>query len=389
METGIDKISFYTAQYYIDMKTLADVRGVDRDKYYVGIGQERMSVAPPDEDVITLAASAAKPLLEGINPSDIELLLFATETGIDQSKAAGIYVHRLLGLSHRCRVVELKQACYSCTAGLQMARSLLAAHPDKKALIIASDVARYELDSPGEATQGCAAIAMLVSANPRIMAIDEESGYYTEDVMDFWRPNYRDEALVDGKFSTKQYIATLEHTWKQYQEQTGRSFGDFKHFCYHVPFSKMAEKAHQRLARANNVKLTPELFEQQIGRSLIYNRITGNSYTASLYVGLTSLLDSTEEDLGNQRIGLFSYGSGCVAEFFSGVVIPGYKDHLLSSNHLNILDNRAELTYQQYEDIYHFGVPKDGGDHSFPLYKTGPYRLAGIKDHKRLYETVS
>ena len=104
--------------------------------------------------MVTLAASAAYPLMQDGELDDVELLLFATETGIDQSKAAGIYVHGLLEMSPRCRTVELKQACYSGTLGIQMAIGFVARNPTKKALVITSDVARYELGSPGEATQG-------------------------------------------------------------------------------------------------------------------------------------------------------------------------------------------------------------------------------------------
>ena len=38
----------------------------------------------------------------------------------------------------------------------------------------------------------------------------------------------------------------------------------------------------------------------QIGNSLRYNRLMGNSYTGSLYVGLCSLLES-EDDLAGHR----------------------------------------------------------------------------------------
>ena len=71
-----------------------------------------------NEDVVTMAASAAKRIIEDTKPDNIDMLLFATESSIDQSKAAGIYVHRLLGLSSRCRVVELKQACYGRYCGI-------------------------------------------------------------------------------------------------------------------------------------------------------------------------------------------------------------------------------------------------------------------------------
>jgi hydroxymethylglutaryl-CoA synthase len=128
--------------------------------------------------------------------------------------------------------------------------------------------------------------------------------------------------------------------------------------------------------------------QQLLDESLRYSRIVGNCYSGSMYVGLTSLLDTAEEDLSGKRIGLYSYGSGCVGEFFSGVVQPGYKDVLLTNQHRNLLENRTELTYQQYEDIFNYTVPVDGGEYVFPQYKTGAFRFSGISQHKREYESL-
>jgi hydroxymethylglutaryl-CoA synthase len=388
MNIGIDRISFYTSHYYVDLKMLAEARSVDIDKFYKGIGQEKMGIPPPDEDVVTLGASAAWPLMRDGELDEVELLLFATESGIDQSKAAGVYVHGLLEMQPRCRVIELKQACYSGTAALQMAIGFVARNPGKKALVIASDVARYELGSPGEATQGCGAVAMLITKNPRLVAIEPESGYYTEDVMDFWRPNYRSEALVDGKYSTMVYIHALLESWAQYAELTDRTLSDFDRFCYHIPFTKMAEKAHQKLCRKLKVLIDQEQMLNLLEGSLRYSRITGNCYAGSMYVGLASLLDTTAEDLAGQRVGFYSYGSGCVGEFFSGVVQPGYRKFLYADAHQNMLENRSELTYQQYEDIFNYAVPTDGGEYIFPQYRTGPFRFSGISQHKREYESL-
>lgn len=382
MKFGIDRISFYTPHYFLDLKTMAGARGVDPDKFYLGIGQEKMGVLPPDEDVVTMGASAAYRIAQAEDLSDVELLLFATESGIDQSKSAGVFVHQLLGLCERCRTVEIKQACYSGTAALQLAIGFCARNPGKRALVIASDVARYELESPGEATQGGGAVAMLVSANPRLIAIDQEAGYYTQDVMDFWRPNYRSEALVDGKYSTLVYIRALTASWLQYAELSGRSLSDFSRFCYHIPFTKMADKAHSRLCR----KMKADYSHAVLTESLRYSRIVGNCYSASMYVGLCSLLDHCADELAGERIGFYSYGSGCVGEFFSGEVQPGWRDHLFTAEHRQMLDGRQELTFRQYEDIYNYKLPQDGGQYEQPLYRTGVFRLKGVAQHKREYE---
>ena len=385
MSVGIDEISFYTSNYFLDLKTLAEVQGTDPDKYYTGIGQEKMGMAAPDEDVVTMAANAALPLIESAGTEGVSTLMFATETGIDQSKAAGIYVHRLLGLNDNCRVVELKQACYSATAALQMACALVARKPDSKVLVIASDIARYDLDTPGEATQGCGAVAMMVTANPRLVSIDPEVGNYAEDVMDFWRPNYRSTALVDGKYSTKIYLKALKKAWDHFRYVSPLTFSDFSHFCYHLPFSRMAQKAHQQLVRHNKAGLSAEQQNAQIDKTLVYNRTIGNSYTASMYIGLTSLLDNTAEDLSGKRIGFFSYGSGCVGEFFSGTVVPGYRNALHAARHHEMLAARQEISHDEYLELYRHQVPTDGGEHRFAEGTTGRFRLAGISHHKREY----
>ncbi|OMH33935.1 hydroxymethylglutaryl-CoA synthase [Motiliproteus sp. MSK22-1] len=385
MSVGIDDISFYTSNFYLDLKSLADVHNIDEEKFYLGIGQEKMGIVAADEDVVTMAANAALPLLESIEKDSISTLMFATETGIDQSKAAGVYVHRLLGLSNRCRVVELKQACYSATAAIQMACALVARDPEKKVLVVASDIARYDLNSSGEATQGCGAAAILISANPRLLEIHPESGHYTEDVMDFWRPNYRSTALVDGKYSTKIYLKSLKQAWQHYQEVSGAEFEQMDYFCYHLPFTRMAEKSQSQLARYTKSECSAEQLSAKIDPSLHYNRIIGNSYTASMYIGLVSLLDNAEEDLSGKRVAFFSYGSGCVAEFYTGTVMPGYQQFLHREQHRQLLDQRTELSYPEYLELYNFEYPTDGDEHHFPEQTKGQFRLEGINQHKRIY----
>ena len=197
MSIGIHDLALATSHHSLDLGNLADHYGIDPAKFRVGIGQDVMSVLASDEDIVTMAADATARILERNGTDGIRTLLFATESGIDQSKSAGVYVHKLVGLPSTVRVVELKQACYSATAALQFAVGLIARDPSQKVLVVASDVARYDLGSSGESTQGAAAAAMLVQADPGLLAVEVPAGVFTEDVMDFWRPNYRSTALVD------------------------------------------------------------------------------------------------------------------------------------------------------------------------------------------------
>jgi len=74
-----------------------------------------------------------------------------------------------------------------------------------------------------------------------------------------------------------------------------------------------------------------------------------------------------------------------MAEFFSGIVKKGYREHLFTREHQAMLASRVPLRFRQYENIFMYGVPKDGADHVFAPYRTGPFRFAGIQGHKRLY----
>lgn len=57
-----------------------------------------------------------------------------------------------------------------------------------------------------------------------------------------------------------------------------------------------------------------------------YGKEVGNIYTASLYMSLLSLLEVDQPKAGS-LIGLFSYGSGAMAEFFTGRLVDGYENN--------------------------------------------------------------
>lgn len=390
VKVGIETLALYTSRYALEHKTLAHARRISPDKYNIGLGQYMMSVPPPGEDIVTMGANAGLVALQGVDVNDIDMLLFATESGIDDSKAAGTYVHDLLNLNERCRVVELKQACYAGTAAMQLSLSYIKAYPQKKVLVIASDIARYGLETSGESSQGAGAIAMVLSANPHLIQIEPEFGVMTENVMDFWRPPYLKHALVDGKASSKLYLNMLEKSWLQYEGLSNRHIRDHARFCYHVPVPRLVEKAHQHLLSVTGYDhLLEEESATHIQAGLDYGRQMGNSYTAALYVALASMLETTKEDLAGKRIGFYSYGSGCVAEYFSGVVSAQYRDHLHTQYHADLLAKRKSLTYEEYVNFYEFAYVQDGSLQDIPVYDTGHFRLAKIHQHKRIYEKAA
>ncbi|MBP1949968.1 hydroxymethylglutaryl-CoA synthase [Virgibacillus litoralis] len=385
MKIGIDKIGFYAPHLFVDMNKLAVSRNVEPEKFTIGIGQEKMSIPPITQDPVTLAANAALEVLDEKDKEAIDFVIFGTESGIDSSKSAGVYVHDLLGLNPYARVIEVKQACYGATAGIQMAKGHIALNPKSKVLVLGSDIARYGLDTPGEATQGAGAVALVISADPNIMALEDQSVYFTSDIMDFWRPVYSDKAFVDGKLSNEQYISFFSKVWEQYKTKSGLELNDFEAICFHLPYTKMGLKALKTVLDEGSEDAKERLVANY-KISTGYNRNVGNIYTGSLYLSLLSLIEQKDDLAERSRIGLFSYGSGAVGEFFTGILQPNYREHLYVGKHNNLFSARKEVTVPEYEEIFQQTLPTDGSTVNLDINNDpASICLSGMDDNKRQY----
>jgi len=355
---GIDAIGLGIPRAYVDLGELAAARGVPADKYIKGLGVSRMAIVGPDEDPVTLAVAAARRLFAGAgrDPGEIGYCAVGTETAVDHSKPVASYVHGLLGLPQRCRVFETKHACYGATAALLGAAEWIAAGSagGRSALVIATDIARYELHSPGEPTQGAGAVAMLVSERPRLLELEVgQSGSYARDVHDFWRPLHRKDALVDGQFSVTCYLEALDGAYTDWKERAGEPGAPLERTCYHVPYGKMAHKAHRRRLALDGIGEADAdaRFAVEVAPSLRFSAEVGNVYTGSLYLAFASLMAGAARPAPGARVGLFSYGSGCGAEFFAGRIADGAAE---LSERLDLgapLEGRTRLTLSEYEAL--------------------------------------
>jgi hydroxymethylglutaryl-CoA synthase len=275
----------------------------------------------------------------------------------------------------------------------------------RKALVIATDIARYEIGSAGEPTQGAGAVAMVVSPDPRLLAIDfRRSGSFAAGVFDFWRPLDRREAVVDGKYSLDCYLRALEGAYGDYRAAADGGDANrppladrFRAFLYHTPFPKMAWKAHRRLLEIDWTEFDQTLtewerealakasFESTVGPYLAACREVGNTYTASLYFCLATLLEEYGRTLAGERIALFSYGSGCCAEFFSGLVGPLARNEPTGLGEL--LRSRRTLSVEEYETLRSQTEPEGAVLRPVEGFQ-GHFSYAGTEDHRRQYFSV-
>ncbi len=360
MSVGIEAINAYCGRTCIDIRELFEKRGLDLERF-ANLMMERKSVNLPCEDPVTLAVNAAKPIVDALSAEErgrIELVITSTESGLDFGKSLSTYIHDYLGLSRTVRLFEIKQACYGGTAAFQMAANVVAAgaSPGAKALVIATDIARAAAKGTyGEPSQGVAAVAMLVSDTPAIFALDHgASGCYGYEVMDTCRPLPELET-GDPDLSILAYLECVEATFKAYGDRVdGADYAStFDYLAFHTPFAGMVKGAHRHAMRKFTRTAAPQVeqdFQRRVAPSLRYCVEVGNVYSATVYLALCSLIDHAALERPS-RVGVFSYGSGCSSEFYSGVVTPDAAVRVGRMGLARHLAARRQLSMDRYDAL--------------------------------------
>jgi polyketide biosynthesis 3-hydroxy-3-methylglutaryl-CoA synthase-like enzyme PksG len=366
---GIEAINVFGGTAYLNVMELAQYRQLDLQRFENLLMKEK-TVALPYEDPVTCGVNAAKPIVDALSDAEkdrIEMLITCTESGIDFGKSISSYIHDYLGLNRNCRLFEIKQACYSGTAGLQMGINFVLSQvsPGAKALVVASDISRFIVAEAGEAltadwsyaepSSGAGAVALLISETPYVFQVDQgANGYYGYEVMDTCRPIPDGEA-GDADISLMSYLDCCEQTFLEYQRRVeGVNYKDsFQYLTFHTPFGGMVKGAHRTMMR-KIVKATPaeieEDFQKRVIPGLTYCQRVGNIMGGTVLLSLASTIDNGQFD-SPKRIGCFSYGSGCCSEFYSGVVLLDGHKRLRSMGIESQLNERYKLSMDEYESL--------------------------------------
>ena len=252
---GIEAMNVYGGTAYLDVMDLARHRRLDIPRFENLLMNEK-AVALPYEDPVSFGVNAAKPLLDSLSEAEkdrIEMLITCTESGIDFGKSISTYIHHYLGLNRNCRLFEIKQACYSGTAGFQTAVNFILSQvsPGAKVLVIASDISRFMVVEEGdglsidgsfaEPSSGAGAVALLVSDTPYVFQVDVgANGYYGYEVMDTCRP-VPDSEAGDADLSLMSYLDCCEQAFQEYRKRvTGVDYRQtFGYLVFHTPFGGM------------------------------------------------------------------------------------------------------------------------------------------------------
>lgn len=414
MNVGIDSIAYDIPKIYLPITSLANQRNIEPDKLIKGLGLQKMSFPDVHQDVVTFAANACLKLIqqEGLNPSEISRIYVGTESGVDSSKPVASYVLSLLEsqLGERsfrnCDVVDLTFACIGAVDALQNCLDYIRLNPTKKAIVIASDNAKYDLNSSGEYTQGAGAIAVLVAVNPRILSFTIEVGVSTEGVFDFFKPRryyskeaitnktdnpewlevlenevaiYKEQPVFDGQYSNQCYINRIVDAYNHFKtesNQHGKVYENWSAVLMHLPYCFQGRRTFIEVFASEN----PILLEQQIGEttkdkikglaktpeylqfvnekivpSEIASGQIGNIYTGSIFLGLISTLcyhAQKNTKLENQKVGFIAYGSGSKSKVFEATVSQEWKNQVQKNTIFQTLDHCKAIDFVTYEKLH-------------------------------------
>jgi hydroxymethylglutaryl-CoA synthase len=414
MNFGIHAISFDIPKMYLPIETLAQARAIEPEKLTLGLGLKKMTFTDIYQDTVTMAANAAIKLIkqENLQPKEISRIYVGTESGVDSSKPVASFVIQLLEqqLGERtlvnCDAVDLTFACIGAVDALQNSLDFVRLNPNKKAIVIASDYAKYDLGSTGEYTQGAGAVALLVTANPNILSFDQAVGVGTEGVFDFFKPRrtlskseitndtsnpnwqgileseiqiFKEQPVFDGQYSNQCYTSRIKEAYQHFKQESGQTekvYEQWEGIFMHLPYCFQGRRTFVEIFAKEN----PELLAQQPGEnakeqwkalskspeytSLVNTKIApteiasgqvGNIYTGSIFLGMLSALSYhaiQKSNITGKKVGFIAYGSGSKSKVFEATIQNDWVEAIFKSQLFETLQNCIPISMEEYEQLH-------------------------------------
>ncbi|MFT4826944.1 MAG: hydroxymethylglutaryl-CoA synthase [Bacteroidia bacterium] len=396
---GIHDIAFKAPSLYLSIEDLATARDIDPAKLIKGLGLTHMSVCDADEDIVTLAAGAVLRLLEqnpDIKPADIGRIYVGTESSIDGSKPIGTYVHALVEQDFSAKgidasalrhtdVIDMTFACIGAVDAMHNSLYYLYAEPDKVAIVVAADIANYDLASSGEYTQGAGATAVLLKKNPALLSLSTNWGTSTKSEHDFFKPIrlkiedgklielHDEKPIFDGQFSNFTYQNRITEAWQHFRNE--QLLENYDQLLFHLPYAYHGRRiissllvnelkeadSYSSICADQQINPADDDAKKQFVKSPFYKKWTtekvaagdrlsskmGNLYTASIFLSLVSYFTSSEVVAGNSLL-CFAYGSGSKAKVFEAEVQEAFANQLVNWKIDEQLDARTPISFDQY-----------------------------------------
>ena len=416
MKFGIDAIAFDIAKIHLSINSLAKARNIDPEKLEKGLGLLKMTLPDAHQDTVVFGANALTKLIlnSNVNLEDIARIYVGTESAIDSSKPIASFLVALMeqkfgeNTLSECDVVDFTFACIGGVDAMQNCIDFVRLNPTKKALVVTTDIAKYDLNSTGEYTQGAGAVALLITQNPRIIAFENIWATSTKGVFDFFKPYrtlsketitgninnenwfdnleaeieiHKDQPVFEGQYSNQCYMDRTRNAYFSFKKNTNSStsiYASWKSIIMHLPYSFQGRRMlteiyaldHENqiilgnedtseyqnklkeISKSDEYRnfVTEKLQPAEIASSLI-----GNLYTGSIFMGFLSTLAhfyDAKIDVSNEKFGFLAYGSGSKSKVFEGTIQPNWSAAVANVNLFETLENSFEIGFESYEKLH-------------------------------------
>ena len=416
MNFGIDAIAFDVAKIHLPINTLAKARNIEPEKLEKGLGLLKMTLPDVHQDTVVFGANALTKLIlnSNINLEDIARIYVGTESAIDSSKPIASFLVSLMeqkfgeNTLSECDVVDFTFACIGGVDAVQNCIDFVRLNPTKKAIVVTTDIAKYDLNSTGEYTQGAGAVALLISLNPRIIAFDNNWATSTKGVFDFFKPYrtvskeaitgnsnnenwfdnleaeieiHKDQPVFEGQYSNQCYMDRTRNAYFSFKKIANAStsvYNSWKSIIMHLPYSFQGrrmlseiyaldhenqiisgnEDASEFQNKIKEISKTEEyrnFVNEKLQPAEIASSLIGNLYTGSIFMGFLSTLAhfyDTKVDVSNEKFGFLAYGSGSKSKVFEGTIQPNWSAAVANVNLFETLENSFEIGFETYEKLH-------------------------------------
>lgn len=416
MKTGIDALSFDVAKLHLPIKTLAEARNIEPEKLEKGLGLLKMTLPDTHQDSVVFAANALTKLIQDnqIDLNEIARIYVGTESAIDNAKPIGSFLVDLMEQKFgentlaECDVVDFTFACIGGVDAMQNCLDYIKLNPAKKAIVVTTDFAKYDLNSTGEYTQGAGATAMLITVNPRIIAFENHWANNTKGVFDFFKPHrtvskeaitgnsnneawfdnleaeieiHKDQPVFDGQYSNQCYMDRTRNAYfsfKKLKQTSATLYNSWNSIIMHLPYSFQGrrmlseiyaldaqntiisgeETAAEYQTKLKETSKTPEyknFVEEKLMPAELASSLIGNLYTGSIFMGFLSTLAhfyDTKKEISGNTFGFLAYGSGSKSKVFEGIIQDEWKSALANVNLFETLEKSFEIDFDTYEKLH-------------------------------------
>ena len=416
MNPGIDALAFDVAPLHLPIASLASQRNIEAEKLEKGLGLLKMTLPDVYQDPVVFGANALTKLIaqNEINLSEVARIYVGTESSIDSSKPIASFLIQLMEqkfgencLAH-CDVVDFTFACIGGVDAMQNCLDFVRMNPDQKTIVVTTDIAKYDLESTGEYTQGAGATALIISTNPRIISFDANWATSSKGVFDFFKPYrslskkeitghdqnepwlgqleaeieiHKDQPVFDGQYSNQCYMDRTKAAYFTFKSKAGISdslYNSWSQIIMHLPYAFQGRRmlseiyaldASEPLLSGTESGADYQNKLKEVSKSEAYKQfvveklqdaeqassIIGNLYTGSIFMGLLSALTQAQlrgDEISGQKFGFMAYGSGSKSKVFEGVIQDGWQVQIEKSALFTVLANSQEIDFDTYEKLH-------------------------------------